>query len=630
MRSRSDSDGRGRLELPVLRCSDARNTVPPLSTAQRRARIGLVGLSAVTAVLLAALAGIATAVKPRVHQAGRKLEPVAINEPVAVVVSVSALTVPVKPSSLARTSAESSDRTKHSEPGSAALRGRPAEPRVSKHSRGESPEVHDPSGAELFARIWQPNDARSHGGDGLGPLYNAESCLGCHNQGGPGGGGPLSRNVDLITAPSTPITFTGGTDALGVMQPTLIISQEEWAKIHPAFLNASSIVLHRFGVSTRYHAVRDTLLRQTYHPKLLTRSGFSRLSQRNSPPLFGAGRIDAIPDSILVGEAARQAGGSSAGRVHKLGNGRVGRFGWQAQVATLDDFVRAACANELGLEVPGRHQAVSPASLRQKTPPALDMDEAECKALVAYVRDLPAPRSISASNATVSADIESGQHQFRAIGCAYCHVPNMGRADGIYSDLLLHEMGSQLAESGTYYGPDSAAGSAADPFPASLSEWRTAPLWGFRDSAPYLHDGRANTLDEAVAQHAGQAASSTIAYFKLKQSERRQILAFLNSLVAPGTVGGPPEPAPADRAANSEEFYVEKRRHDIRLKVGATLRMYLTEDFDTQLRTGHNLEKLGKPQAAIYFYNQVIKSAPESVSAREAVARIRAIKNAAN
>ncbi len=57
-----------------------------------------------------------------------------------------------------------------------------------------------PSGHELFTREWLPNDARAHGGDGLGPVYNDSSCVACHNQGGTGGSGPASKNVDILTA----------------------------------------------------------------------------------------------------------------------------------------------------------------------------------------------------------------------------------------------------------------------------------------------------------------------------------------------------------------------------------------------------------------------------------------------
>ena len=68
---------------------------------------------------------------------------------------------------------------------------------------------------------------------------------------------------------------------------------------------------------------------------------------------------------------------------------------------------------------------------------------------------------------------------------------------------------------------------------ARSQEWRTPPLWGFRDSGPYLHDGRAETLEEAVAMHGGQGQESARQFFELKLRERLQVQTFLNSLVAP-------------------------------------------------------------------------------------------------
>ena len=74
--------------------------------------------------------------------------------------------------------------------------------------------------------------------------------------------------------------------------------------------------------------------------------------------------------------------------------------------------------------------------------------------------------------------------------------------------------------------------------PATRQEWRTPPLWGFRDSGPYLHDGRAATLEEAVALHGGEAARSARDFFALRPLERQQIAAFLKTLVAPGEQAG--------------------------------------------------------------------------------------------
>ena len=102
----------------------------------------------------------------------------------------------------------------------------------------------------------------------------------------------------------------------------------------------------------------------------------------------------------------------------------------------------------------------------------------------------------------------TGRRLFAEVGCATCHAPTLGDVRGIYSDLLLHDMGQSLSDSGSTYGidgPDTPEG----PTPR---EWRTPPLWGYRDSGPYLHDGRAQDLEEAVAlaRRAGQRFGTSV------------------------------------------------------------------------------------------------------------------------
>jgi CxxC motif-containing protein (DUF1111 family) len=120
-----------------------------------------------------------------------------------------------------------------------------------------------------------------------------------------------------------------------------------------------------------------------------------------------------------------------------------------------------------------------------------------------------------------------GARLFRSIGCQSCHssrfkavtVPPSGRRVKVvlWSDLLLHDMGAGLAD-GIVQGD------------ASGSEFRTAPLWGVFWSAPYLHDGRAATLEDAIALHGGEAARARDAFIALPAAVRAQLVAFVKSL----------------------------------------------------------------------------------------------------
>ncbi|MGP0063025.1 MAG: di-heme oxidoredictase family protein [Isosphaeraceae bacterium] len=495
-------------------------------------------------------------------------------------------------------------------------------------------------GRELFSRQWRPNDPRCHGGDGLGPVYNATSCVACHGQGGPGGAGPARLNVEVISAIGGTIAdsrgerelnlpLRGGSGAVKVQIPgirqargvvpgrgggkasdahlstrhfhlstsdtpgrfrhgfvvsaggktlktrefdvepspdrrSLVLSsaegsltanafalkpdEDDLVKYHPGLLTASSAVLHRFGVDPAYAEWRSHLTialpsphsRSDRHLGGIITGGRLVTSQRNAPPLFGLGLIDALPDEVLVATAAQQPV-MVRGRVNRMTSGRIGKFGWKAQTTDLRGFVLAACANELGLEAPGHGQAVSPLKPDTRSR-ALDLTQEECDALAAYVQALPAPIQLDGPDDFA---IKAGRASFEEIGCTDCHRPNLGNINGIYSDLLMHDMGPELTSVAMtlYYGPTVQVDIPTSSSLADGSEWRTPPLWGYRDSGPYLHDGRALNLHDVVRAHKGQALQSAMSFAQLPDRRQWQIDQFLKSLAAP------PPASPADLAA---------------------------------------------------------------------------------
>jgi CxxC motif-containing protein (DUF1111 family) len=481
-------------------------------------------------------------------------------------------------------------------------------------------------GYEIFNREWIPNDPRSHGGDGLGPVYNATSCVACHGLGGPGGAGPSGMNVQLISAVGDEITGEFGFrsnqisvgnrsdprvpdltpiseradlvygiaylhlstgPAGGRFRDGLVFSangmtlkahefdlrlnlnrgdsvlscaagsitaksftlkpdEDALRQIHAGLVAAPSAVIHHDGVDPRYEAWRSRLMARIRTSGVRSDRGLKiaggriLASQRNAPPLFGLGLIDDLPDEVLVA-AEKWESPQIRGRVSRMKSGRIGRFGWKAQTTDLREFVLGACAGELGLEVPGHPQAISPLApdLKARAP---DLTPEECDALVAYVKALPAPIRLDDPD---SPSIEAGRQAFEQIGCADCHRPSLGNIDGIYSDLLLHDMGPELTSVAMtlYYGPTVQVDVPTSSSLADGSEWRTPPLWGYRDSGPYLHDGRARNLHEVVKAHKGQALESAMKFSQLSEQRQLDIEQFLNSLAAP------PPASPADLAA---------------------------------------------------------------------------------
>ena len=181
-------------------------------------------------------------------------------------------------------------------------------------------------------------------GDGLGPLYNATSCLDCHRQGGPGGAGPASQNVDVVVIVGHAIPRKPGVQwTMGLARrqgdPDYLIQnffggrptpaeQAEMAAVHPGFrTGAPSVVLHRYGVDPRY-----SLWRPTIKAEIFARGLAIARARRNAPTLFGAGLIDTIPASA-VARAAELEPPKVRGRVHEMRDGQIGRFGWKRRSA---------------------------------------------------------------------------------------------------------------------------------------------------------------------------------------------------------------------------------------------------------------------------------------------------------
>jgi len=223
--------------------------------------------------------------------------------------------------------------------------------------------------------------------------------------------------------------------------------------------------------------------------------------------------------------------------VARLSDGRIGRFGWKLEFATLGDFVKAACANELGLSNPDRAQA-TPLGRPEYKAKGVDLTDEQCGLMTDFIRGLPSPKEALPEDHEIAAKVKAGKTLFRSIGCADCHSESLGSVKGLYSDMLLHDMGVELESTTGYYGaiiPPPAIRN--DKFPESQQpspgEWRTAPLWGVADSGPYLHDGRALTLEQAIEAHGGEAGGVTGRFNTLSPQEKQSLVSFLKTLRAP-------------------------------------------------------------------------------------------------
>jgi CxxC motif-containing protein (DUF1111 family) len=332
---------------------------------------------------------------------------------------------------------------------------------------------------------------------GLGPIFNRDSCVACHS-------GPATGGSSVVNVTRFGLLTNGHFDGLESLGGSLL----------------------------QDHAI--TPLAMEVIPMTA-----NVVAERNSTPLFGLGLIEAIPESAIIANSKKRTADGVQGRVSMVtdvvsGKTKVGRFGWKAQQASILGFSADAYLNEMGItnrffpteNAPNGDQAIL-AETDKVADPEDQFDPISGKSDVDKVADfmtLLAPPNNGPLRPTAAA----GKLVFDNLGCASCHTPVMmtdnrssiaalrNREVKLFSDLLLHDMGTL---------GDGIAQGAASP-----TEMRTAPLWGLRFSAPYLHNGKAATIEDAIKAHDGEGNVSRDRFNRLKKDQKAQLIDFLNSI----------------------------------------------------------------------------------------------------
>ena len=339
--------------------------------------------------------------------------------------------------------------------------------------------------------------------EGLGPAFNGTSCAVCHSIPAVGGGGLVAE------------VRAGIRDADGTFRPAFATDADAGGTLFQLF-------------SIPGHACQPVPPPEA-----------NVVARRIPIPLFGAGLVEAIPDSDIAARADPHdqnfdgVRGRPALVIDRVsGQQRVGRFGWKAEHATLAAFAGDAYRNEMGItnEIFPQELALGVAAEKMRLcdpiPDPEDLPDpvtglSGVDNFEAFMKFLaPPPR------APLNDLVTAGEGVFTSIGCAACHVPALrtGRSDNplfdrrpvpLYSDLLLHDIGT---------GDGIAQGDAAP------DEIRTPALWGLRFRRALLHDGSAPTAAEAIERHGGEASAAREAFRLLDDGGRAALLAFLASL----------------------------------------------------------------------------------------------------
>lgn len=339
--------------------------------------------------------------------------------------------------------------------------------------------------------------------DGVGPTYNAQSCRECH------------QNV-----------VTGGASQVTVQRAGEKVNGQFFESLGGSLIHSRATyadIVERLAITdnSRTFRVSPTTLGDGFIEAI---ANSTILAIRDNQPLSARGTATIVP--VLEGN----------------GNGRIGRFGWKSQHASLHSFALDAYLNEMGITTPLMPEENSSNGLfvgygsTYDPLPEPEDDGVDALAFAEFMRATKAP-----ARGPTTAGVLAGERLFSQVGCAVCHISSIttARAGSVvnggsftvsnalgnkiihpYSDFLLHNVGTG----------DGIPILPTPEYAATANQIRTAPLWGLRTRNRLMHDGLSFTLQEAIQRHAGQATKAAKAYGALTNAQKNQLLMFLNSL----------------------------------------------------------------------------------------------------
>ena len=397
---------------------------------------------------------------------------------------------------------------------------------------------------------------------GLGPRFNGNQCAQCHAQPNIGGSSP-SMNPMFALA-----TLNGAKNTVPWFEYKDGPIREARFKKNPNG-TVDGGVHAIFVITGRSDAAGCNIAQPNFGAAgnpITGHGGNSNLSFRIATPLFGLGLVEAIPDSTILNNIAKDSDSKRAygikghanaeisGVANRSANdGTITRFGWKAQNKSLLIFAGEAYNVEMGItnnlfpqereETPGCVLNPTPEDASNFTPglppagaptPYWPGVPSDIESFANFMRMLAPPTPAPDTDST-----KRGRDLFSKVGCALCHTPTLMTGQQInsggsknpsaalsnqpvhlYSDLLVHNMGKGLADGISQGG-------------ATGDEFRTAPLWGVGQRIFFLHDGRTNDLVQAIYQHKSphsEASRIVDRFKKLSVTDQQDIINFLRGL----------------------------------------------------------------------------------------------------
>jgi len=387
-------------------------------------------------------------------------------------------------------------------------------------------------GNGVFDRAWVMAPSSTGSSDGLGPLFNARSCQGCHIKDGRGHP-PEPNDINMVSMLFSLSDSQGNSDEnLGSqLQDQAIAGMQSEGQVQVVYE----------AVEFAYPNGKKVSLRRPSYSTTANLSEQVSLNPRIAPPMIGLGLIEAIAeqDILATADAADNNNDGISGRANFLPDGSLGRFGWKSTESSILDQVATAFLNDMGLSTKmhlGSHGDCTDTQVKcLKAIHGAPLNKPEVEdALLDFVVFYSANLAVPARRDLDDTSVLKGKQLFYEANCVACHTPKMATgADASkpqrnqliwpYSDFLLHDMGPGLADT----NPTKTIAGA---------EWRTQPLWGIgltqtvNEHTFFLHDGRARNLEEAILWHGGEAEAARNAFVHYGEEERHLLLRFLESL----------------------------------------------------------------------------------------------------
>ncbi len=391
-------------------------------------------------------------------------------------------------------------------------------------------------GRSFFTIPWVEAPSATTARDGLGPLFNANSCVSCHTSNGRGN--LLEKDGGVSRALLAKLSL----DENNPHKNRAFISEPNYG--NQIATNGNSKVPYEGKIDIKFEKIKvifadkkEVILEKPNYELYDLQYGKldkkAIISYRLAPSLNGMALISMVEDSEIlknVDEFDKNSDGISgkANMVYSLENQKfeLGRYGWKASISSLKQQIADASFNDMGITTTlfpyenctsTQKECLDSPKARDK----IDLPNQRLEALEFYLKN------IKTYSAKKDENYKKGLKIFEEISCSKCHLVEIKTKYDFeinpFSDFLLHDMGDDLGD--------------RVEFEAQKNEFRTAPLWGLalhekinNQKPRLLHDGRAKSFEEAILWHGGEAKKSKIAYMNLEKSKREELIKFLEEL----------------------------------------------------------------------------------------------------